>query len=334
MLPRAEDVTPDGQLAGESADTVRRQLDLVETRLLEASRGRTALVSEKSGHIISAGGKRFRPLLVLLASHFGAPAAEIDEDRLIDAAVVVELTHVASLYHDDVMDEAELRRGAPSANSRWGNLQAILIGDLLFARASSVVSALGTEYVKIQADTFARLVHGQLAETVGPADGGDPLAHYLQVVSDKTASLIATSARFGAMVSGASAAVVEALTEFGEVIGTAFQLSDDIIDVTSDTTGKVPGIDLREGIPTLPTLLLGDAAEDLELRAMIAEDLSEDAKLAEVLQRLRAHPVIDKARAEVARRADQARALLEPLPPGDSRDALFALCDQVVTRTS
>jgi heptaprenyl diphosphate synthase len=184
---------------------------------------------------------------------------------VVEAAVVVELTHLATLYHDDVMDEADVRRGAQSANARWTNTVAILTGDFLFARRSDVVAGLGPEAVRIQARTFARLVEGQIAETAGPADGEDPVEHHLQVVADKTGSLIATSARLGAMLAGAPAADVETAARFGEVIGTAFQLSDDLIDVLSDAddTGKTPGTDLREGIRTLPVLLalaMDDAA--------------------------------------------------------------------------
>lgn len=331
MLPRAK-VVPAGIGQTAFADVVRGELDLVEQRLAGAALSDNRLVTEMSGHIISAGGKRFRPLLVLLGARFGGPP---DVERLIDAAVVVELTHAASLYHDDVMDEAELRRGEASANLRWGNLHAILVGDFLFSRASSIVSGLGPAFVRVQADTFARLVHGQIAETVGPAAGVDALDDYLQVVADKTASLIATSARMGAMIAEASPEVVEILTAFGEEIGTAFQLSDDVIDITSDETGKAPGTDLREGVPTLPTLLLGTSGEDAELRAMIDSDLSADeVRLAEVLRRLRAHPVIERSRAEIRRRAEVARRILDPLPDGEPRDALVALCDQVVSRSA
>ena len=160
------------------------------------------MVTEAAQHIIAAGGKRFRPLLVVLGVAPRPVRAAADD--VVKAAVVVELTHVASLYHDDVMDEAELRRGSDSANARWGNTVAILVGDLLFARASDIVAELGPEFVQLQARTFSRLVQGQIAETVGPADGQDPLDHYLQVVADKTGSLIATSALFGAKLSGAT----------------------------------------------------------------------------------------------------------------------------------
>ena len=208
------------------------------TALLAAAEADTPMVTEAAQHIIAAGGKRFRPLLVVLGSQIG-PYAEPDD--VVKAAVVVELTHVGSLYHDDVMDEASLRRGSDSANARWGNTVAILVGDLLFARASDTVAELGPEFVRLQARTFSRLVQGQIAETVGPADGQDPLDHYLQVVADKTGSLIATSALFGAKLSGASSEVQQVMAEFGEQIGVVFQLSDDIIDITSDVDRQDPG---------------------------------------------------------------------------------------------
>ncbi|OYN94153.1 geranylgeranyl pyrophosphate synthase [Enemella evansiae] len=291
------------------------------------------MVTEAAQHIIAAGGKRFRPLLVVLASQFGGPVADEDLTR---AALVVELTHVASLYHDDVMDDADLRRGAPSANRRWQNSVAIMVGDFLFARASETVAELGTDYVALQAKTFARLVQGQIAETVGPSESDDPLAHYLQVVADKTGSLIATSAVFGGMVSGASAEVLAALEAFGEEIGVVFQLSDDIIDITSTETGKTPGTDLREGVPTLPTLLAlrSDDPADDRLKELIGSDLDDDAELAEAIALLRAHAAVEDARVEVRRRAEVARGFLAPLPAGPAKDALNALCDQVVTRSA
>lgn len=313
------------------ATSMKDRLAVIEERLLERAAGHTELVSRAAQHIINAGGKRFRPALVLLASHFGG---EVDEEDLIRAALVVELTHVASLYHDDVMDDADIRRGAPSANRQWENSIAILVGDFLFARASTTVAELGVDYVMLQAETFARLVHGQIAETVGPQEGEDPLEHYLKVVADKTGSLIATSALFGGMIAGAEAGVLETLRRFGEEIGIIFQLSDDIIDITSDVTGKTPGTDLREGIPTLPTLLARRSTDpaDARLLELIGSDLSSDEDLAEALGLLRAHPAIQEARAEVTRRADAARDLLAPLPEGAPKEALAALCDQVVTR--
>lgn len=316
------------------AESVRKQLDVIETELLAAAEADTPMVTDAARHIIKAGGKRFRPLLVVLSAQFG-PEGAVSDDDLVRSALVVELTHVASLYHDDVMDDADLRRGAPSANSRWENTVAILVGDFLFARASDIVADLGTEFVRLQARTFARLVQGQIAETVGPAEGDDPLAHYLQVVSDKTASLIATSALFGAKVSGASAEIQAALAAFGEEIGSVFQLSDDIIDITSDETGKTPGTDLREGVLTLPILLArqsGDPA-DARLHALLAADLDSEDDLAEALTLLRRHPAIEQSRDDVRRRAEQARTHLAILPDGPAKAALSELCDTVVTRS-
>ncbi|GAA1392427.1 polyprenyl synthetase family protein [Luteococcus peritonei] len=313
--------------------SLTRRLAVIEEELVKAAVADSPFVTEAARHIIDAGGKRFRPLLVNLGSHFGG---EADETDLVRAALVVELTHVASLYHDDVMDDADLRRGAPSANRRWDNSIAILVGDYLFARASTTVADLGTDYVRLQAETFARLVQGQIAETRGPQAGDDPLEHYLQVVADKTGSLIATSAVFGGMVAGAPQQVLDALSAFGEEIGVVFQLSDDIIDITSNVTGKTPGTDLREGIPTLPTLMLKASIDpaDAELQQMVAGDLSDDDRLARTLEALRAHPVIERARAEVQRHADLALAHLEPLPEGPAKDALAKVCNDLVSRSN
>ena len=312
--------------------SIRAELELVEAALLTAAEADSDMVTEAAQHIIAAGGKRFRPLLVVLGSHIGPHA---DADDVVKAAVVVELTHVSSLYHDDVMDEARIRRGSASANSRWGNTVAILVGDLLFARASDIVSDLGPEFVRLQARTFSRLVQGQIAETVGP-NGADPLDHYLRVVADKTGSLISTSALFGSKISGATSHLQQVMADFGEQIGVVFQLSDDIIDITSDQTGKTPGTDLREGIPTLPTLLARRSSDpaDAQLLQLLDSDLHDEAALHEVLDLLRHHRCIDQAREEVRRRAQAARALLEPLPAGPARDALDDLCTTVVTRTA
>jgi heptaprenyl diphosphate synthase len=311
--------------------SIRAQLEVIDTALLRAAEADSDMVTEAAQHIIAAGGKRFRPLLVVLGSFLGPREAAED---VVKAGVVVELTHVASLYHDDVMDEARIRRGSPSANSRWGNTVAILVGDLLFARASDIVCDLGPEFVRLQARTFSRLVQGQIAETVGPG-GTDPLDHYLRVVADKTGSLIATSALFGSKISDAAPHLQRAMAEFGEQIGIVFQLSDDLIDITSNETGKTPGTDLREGIPTLPTLLARKSTDpaDARLLSLLDSDLHDDAALQEVLDLLRHHRCIDQSREEVRRRAEVARALLDPLPIGPARDALDDLCTTVVTRT-
>lgn len=315
-------------------ERVRRGVEAVEARLAEAVDSPEPFVAEAAAHLVNAGGKRFRPLLVVLAAQLG----DADHPDVVPSAVVVELTHLATLYHDDVMDEAPLRRGAPSANDRWGNSLAILVGDYLFAQASELVSTLGTEAVRIQAETFSRLVRGQIRETIGPADGEDALQHYLDVVADKTGSLIATSARFGARASGAGEPVELALAEFGERIGVAFQLSDDVLDIASDSddSGKTPGTDLREGVPTLPTLLAlrGDDPADALLRERLSGPIEDEAVVQEVLAALRVHPAMAEARAYVQAEADAARALLADLPDVPARRALEALCDSLATRVA
>jgi heptaprenyl diphosphate synthase len=323
-------VVPDHDLERE----LRGGLGAVEALLRESVKSSYPFVTETSRHLVDAGGKRFRPLLVLLAAHFADPAAP----GVVPAAVVVELTHLATLYHDDVMDEAALRRGAVSANSRWGNTIAILTGDFLFARASDILADLGPECVRLQARTFERLVHGQIRETVGPQDGEDALDHYLRVVADKTGSLIGTSARFGAMLSGADESTTEVLARYGERIGVAFQLSDDLLDVASETgqSGKTPGTDLREGIQTLPTLLARRTPdpESERLRELLSGPLPDDAEHAEALALLRAHPVMAEARATLRHWADDATETVRPLPEGPPKDALTALARYVVDRTS
>ncbi|MEO6712013.1 MAG: polyprenyl synthetase family protein [Mycobacteriales bacterium] len=332
--------SPIGRVTGVEFDdpvlesAIREGLETVEAMLRRSVESADPFVTEAASHLVAAGGKRVRPLLALLASQFGDAAAP----QIVPAAVVVELTHLATLYHDDVMDEASLRRGSPSANKRWDNTIAILTGDYLFARASDLLADLGPEAVRIQARTFARLVEGQIRETVGPAQGEDAVEHHLSVVADKTGSLIATSGRFGALFAGASADEVEVLTSYGQLIGVAFQLSDDIIDVASETgaSGKTPGTDLREGIATLPVLyaLRSGGAQGDGLRAALdAAATGSDQAVAQALALLRAHPAMDEARATLATYADEAKAAATELPDGSARQALETLADFVVART-
>lgn len=308
------------------------RLQHVETRLIEAVKSDYPFVTQTSAHLVEAGGKRFRPLMTLLCSSFGDP----DREEVFDAATVVELTHLATLYHDDVMDEAPLRRGRQSANNRWDNSVAILTGDFLFSRASDILADLGPEAVRIQARTFERLVTGQIRETVGPEDGEDPVAHHLQVLADKTGSLIATSAQFGAMFAGCDEAVVDTLTRYGERIGVAFQLADDVVDLTSESaaSGKTPGTDLKEGVPTLAGLIVlrTSAPDDERLADLLTRPLT-DEEVTEALSLLRDHDAVAQARQEARIWADDARSCLDPLPPGPARDALAAVCDYVVDRT-
>jgi heptaprenyl diphosphate synthase len=246
----------------------------------------------------------------------------------------VELTHLATLYHDDVMDEAEVRRGAESANSRWGNTVAILSGDFLFARSSKLLADLGPEAVRVQAETFERLVIGQLRESVGPQGGEDPIVHHLEVLADKTGSLIAAAGRYGAMMSGVSPEVTDRIADFGESIGIAFQLSDDLLDIESEVSGKTPGKDLREGIRTLPVLFaLADPDTPPRLRELLSRAITDDAEHAEALAALRVHPAMDQAREVLEQWADRARERLADLPDCDAKSAMVTLVDSVAYRT-
>ena len=320
-------------------EAIAPRLSLIEERLRDAVAQSDRLADETSRHLVDAGGKRLRPMLALLAAQLG----DASRPEVIDAAVVVELTHLATLYHDDVMDSAPTRRGAPSAHEVWGNSVAILTGDLLFARASNVVAGLGPTAVRIQAETFERLCLGQLHETVGPGPGEDPVRHYLQVLADKTGSLIATSARFGAMFAGCDRTVVDQVTAYGEYAGVAFQLADDVLDIRSngDVSGKTPGTDLREGVATMPVLLLrrlvdsGEAEQsDIELLADIESDLSDDAALDSVVACLREHDVLAQT-SDLARQwSARAVGAISRLPAGDVKDALVAFADALVARAA
>lgn len=316
---------------------VQAGLAAVEEGLLEATKSDVPFITEAAQHLVRAGGKRFRPLLGMLAAQFGDPHAP----GVVPSAVVVELTHLATLYHDDVMDEAAVRRGVPSANARWDNSVAVLTGDFLFARASHMLADLGPEAVRIQAEAFERLVTGQILETAGPRDGRDPIEHYLDVLAGKTGSLIAVACRFGAMMAGAEESTVNILTQYGERLGTAFQLADDVLDIASDSheSGKTPGTDLREGVPTLPVLhlraLAGSptaTAADRDLADLLEQDLTDDALHARALAGLRAHPALQQARRDTVRYAEEARATLAPLPECMAKTALRELCDAVVHR--
>jgi heptaprenyl diphosphate synthase len=317
------------------ARRLAERLAVVERELAGHVRSRAAFVTEAASHLMGAGGKRFRPLLVLLAAETGDRP---DSAEVVTAACVVELTHLASLYHDDVMDEASLRRGADSANARWDNHVAILTGDFLFSKSSELTAELGDDAVRIQARTFTQLVEGQILETVAPGAGEDPLAHYLDVVAGKTGSLIATSARYGARFGGASREVEEALTAYGEIVGSAFQLSDDILDVASESveSGKTPGTDLREGVPTLPVLMAQASTDpaDARLLELLAGDLTDDDRHAEALALLRAHPAMAEARAYVVARAEEAKRRLEVLDEGPVRTALESFADVVANRST
>ncbi|MHC5558460.1 polyprenyl synthetase family protein [Kocuria sp. U4B] len=314
---------------------VLRALARIEERLDDAVRSADQLADITSRHLLQAGGKRVRPLLTVLAAEIGGGI----NDAVLEAAAVVELTHLATLYHDDVMDSAPLRRGVATAQTVWGNSVAILTGDLIFARASSMVSELGQRALKIQADTFERLVLGQLHETVGPREGQDPLEHYLDVLAGKTGSLIAACGHFGAALAGAEQDVVDVMVDYGEKVGIAFQLADDVIDVVGadEVSGKTPGTDLREGVPTLPVLILRRMAAEGEAEAGAAVelldcDLTSDEALARAVAALAAHPATQEAWRIARHWADEAIAALAPLPDSVAKRALVAFAHAVVHR--
>ena len=290
------------------------------------------LIAHAAGHLASAGGKRVRPLLSLLAAELGSGIS----DDVVVAAAGVELTHLASLYHDDVMDEADVRRGVSSANALYDNSTAILVGDLLFGKASELIADLGPQAVKIQAHTFVRLCGGQIRDDRPTPADADPVAYYLGVLADKTGALIATAARYGAMFGGCDEQVVSLVTSYGEELGIAFQLADDLIDISSqaDETGKTPGTDLREGKRTLPVLhaLATTDGAGARLRELLESDLHDEPALAEALGLLRTHPALARARAETQEVGRAAAARLDPLPVSDARTALQTLVISVTDR--
>jgi heptaprenyl diphosphate synthase len=325
------------------ASAVEEGLEAVEAGLVQEMSFADNLADVTSRYLLDAGGKRVRPTLALLCAQLGTGS----NGAVIAGAEAIEMTHLASLYHDDVMDEAEMRRGVPSAQTVWGNSVAILTGDLLFARASMLVSGLGEEVIRLQAKTFERLCLGQLHETIGPRPDEDPIAHYIDVLSDKTGSLIAAAARTGVILSDAPVEYCDAVTQFGERIGIAFQLVDDIIDLAPqvESTGKVPGTDLRSGVATLPLLYLrrlaatDPAADDLLRR--IERDVEtatygelDDAEFTAAIAELREHDVTHQTLLEARRWAREAVAALDPLPDGPVKKALTRFAGTVVDRSA
>jgi heptaprenyl diphosphate synthase len=319
----------DAAFAATVRDGVAKIEQLMDTELRSAD----TIMTDSLTHLFKAGGKRFRPLFTVLSAQIGPNP---DAAEVTIAGAVIELVHLATLYHDDVMDEAEVRRGAPTANVRWSNNVAILAGDYLFATASRLVSRLGPEAVRLIAETFAQLVTGQMRETRGVAEGADSIEHYLKVVHEKTACLISAAGQFGAMFSGADDDQVERLSRLGGLVGTAFQISDDIIDIDSDSheSGKLPGTDVREGVHTLPMVyaLHEPGPEGVRLRKLLAGPVEDDQAVAEALTLLRASPGMAKAKDFLARYAAKARHELALLPDVAGRYALEALVDYTISR--
>lgn len=325
------------------AAAIEAGLDAVEIGLFEEMTFADQLADVTSRYLLQAGGKRVRPTLALLTAQLGDGGT----DAVVKAAESLEITHLASLYHDDVMDEASMRRGVPTAQNVWGNSVAILTGDLLFARASKLMASLGEGAIQLQADTFERLCLGQLRETVGPRDDEDPIAHYLQVLADKTGSLIAAAAQMGIIFSNAPEEYREPVMEFGEKVGIAFQLVDDVIDLAAQQgqTGKTPGTDLRSGVATLPLLYLRDLArtdpDAADLLTRIERDVNashygaaDEEDLAAAIAQLRDHEVTSRTLAEARQWAREAVEALVPLPDGPVKKAMTRFADSIVERSA
>ena len=314
-------------------------LDRVEQTLARELKVSDTLADATTRYLYEAGGKRVRPMLTLLTAELGEGAT----DDVIAGATALEMTHLGSLYHDDVMDGADVRRGVPSAHAVWGNNVAILTGDLLFSRASQLMAQIGERAIRLQADTFERLVLGQMHETVGPQAGEDPVEFYLQVLVDKTGSLIAASAHAGVLFSDAPSEYRDPVRQYGEKVGVAFQLLDDVIDLSPDPdeTGKVPGTDLRAGVPTMPYLLLGRSGDPASraLKATIDNgvlriaDGADPAILDDAITALREHPATEATRQQAYEWADAAVEAIDPLPAGVVRDALVKLSHVIVDRS-
>lgn len=326
------------------SDALLTSLAKIEEDLAEALVYADSLAEATTRHLLAAGGKRVRPIVTLLASmladeNVGTGQVDLPTENVHKVAVAMELTHLATLYHDDVMDEADQRRGVAAAHQQWSNSIAILAGDLIFAKASSEMSGLGIRAVQEHSKTFEKLVLGQLWETVGPEPDDDPLEHYLRVIDGKTASLLSSSALLGALTAGGSEELVDIASAYGGNVGMAFQLADDIIDVTStsDTSGKVQGTDLKERVPTLPVLLLRQAGATGDTEASRALELVDgpldtDEQLEAAVKAVATHPIIDQAWALTEQWCDKAIAALDGLADSPVKTALVGFAKYVVSR--
>ena len=316
------------------ARAIEEGLEQVEEGLSDQMAFADSLADTTTRYLLDAGGKRIRPALTLLAAQLG----DGNNADVVKAAMALEITHLASLYHDDVMDEALMRRGVPSAQTVWGNSVAILTGDLLFARAGKLIAELGPKVTLLQAEVFERLCLGQLHETIGPQNNEDAIAHYIQVLADKTGSLIAAAAEVGVVLSNAPEEFRAPVVAFGEKIGVAFQLIDDVIDLSSqiEETGKAAGTDLRAGVATLPLLYLRRLAlTDSDAAALLTrlESDLDDADFAAAVAELREHAVTRETLDEAHRWSREAVEALAPLPAGPVKKALTRFAETIVERS-
>jgi len=288
-------------------------------------------LTEITQHLLLAGGKRIRPVLVFLASQFGKP----DIDRLAKVSAAIEFIHVATLYHDDVMDEASLRRGVESANAKFGNTNAILAGDFLFSRASAIAAELGPHVVTVLADTLSTLCEGQIREAIGAKDT-DPIVHYLEVLRQKTGSLIESAAALGAYLAGVDDLVSAALANYARNIGLAFQISDDILDMKGESvkSGKIIGKDLLAGVHTLPVLSALAADQANELAPMLKMVISDEKLIHPTIKKITQLGGFDVAELHLESLIDQAMVSLDSVPKGSARDALIQFAEWLTKRNS
>jgi heptaprenyl diphosphate synthase len=305
-------------------------LERVETALRASVEADDAQLTEIAGHLIHAGGKRLRPVTTVVAARTAGPGPS---DAAVMGAVAVELVHLGSLYHDDVMDEAETRRGIESVNARWGNLRAILAGDFLLARASEIAASLGTEVAALLARTIGWLCEGEVAQLRYVFNTSRNEAAYLASITGKTASLFGTAARIGGLVAQVPRSHVEALTSWGRAFGMAFQVYDDVLDVvaTEAELGKPTGHDLLEGVYTLPVIrtLAGDGSGARELKDLLGRPI-ENAELDKALAIVRSGPGVASAVGTARDYASQARRIAEGLPPSEAARALADATDHLL----
>ncbi|KAB8194114.1 polyprenyl synthetase family protein [Nonomuraea phyllanthi] len=334
---RAGDVHRDRRFRGDVVSWVThepcvRRLERLGPLLEETLASEDEHLSEVARHLVAQGGKRLRPALVFLSAEFGP---RVDEDVLLRAAAAIELLHVATLYHDDVMDRAESRRGAPSTHARWGQAAAVTAGTYVFARAMRLLGGLDRPVPAWAGQAVLALALGQLQETENAYNAGHQVARYLEVSVRKTASLFELSCRAGAALSGADEDACEALGLYGRALGLAFQAVDDVLDVTADAAllGKRPGSDLREGVYGLPTLMAlahGAEAEQERLRALLALDSPDDGDLAEARELILGSGAVAHATAVADHYADEAVSAAQRLPDRPARRALVQLCHHLV----
>ncbi len=310
-----------------------RDLDRLELRLEASVQTQDPFLTEVAGHLIRAGGKRVRPGFVIAAAAIGQDPPTPATDDVLTGGVAVELVHLGSLYHDDVMDEAQVRRNVASVNAKWGNLRAILAGDFLLARASELAASLGTEVAGLLAATIGKLCEGQVRELQDTGNPARSETSYTDSIEGKTASLLATSCRIGGLVGGLDRVTVDALTEFGRYYGLAFQVVDDILDIvaTDEHLGKPSGNDLHEGIYTLPVIRALDSPCGPQLTELLGGAAS-DANVRSALQLVRASGGVEEA-LDVARHyVHQASASLNSLAPTTATAALQVATDHLIER--